>query len=186
MVEVEVRARLREGYAKVRARLVKKGASFGKPAEQQDAYYRPAKRAWVEQLPGDYVVRVRRSSKGCFLTYKALTEIRGTWDEHEITVSDPEAAEQMLGHLGLVKVLDLRKKRERAKFRGFEICLDRVKGLGDYIEAEIITRHANREAARRKIIKFLQEIGIRESDLDSRGYPEIIFEKRGFKYSGMR
>jgi len=54
---------------------------------------------------------------------------------------------------------------------------DRVKGLGDFLEIELISD--NGEEAQKEIKQFFKELGINEDKLERRGYGELWQEKYG-------
>ena len=167
-----------------KSNLIKMGAKLSGPEIQEDFYFRPKGKENAEQKPGDFILRIRRTKDKKFLTLKGLTEIRGAWLEHELEINNAEEAEKMLSVMGYARWLEISKTRQTTKLDDFEICIDDVKQLGPYVEVSLFAEDT--ENARNKIKQFISNLGISENEFESRGYPEIIGEILGIKFSGMR
>lgn len=183
MHEVEMRFKCNDLEA-FKSNLIKMGARLSMPIAQEDILFKKKGTERSEQKPGDFILRIRRTKDKKFLALKGLTEIRGAWIEHELEINDPEAAEKMLNVMGYARWLEITKTRQIARLDGFEICIDDVKQLGPYVEVSLFAEDT--EKARNKIRQFISGFGISEKESESRGYPEIIGEALGIKFSGMR
>jgi adenylate cyclase class 2 len=183
ILEVEVKARLKDLEA-IKQKLVSLGAKFVAPVEQSDSYFKPKGFDKENQGPGDWIMRIRTSDKKSFLTLKTLTEALGAWHELETEISNPEQAKKILETMQLENVFTLNKQRTYGTIEDFELCLDNIKELGYYLEVALEASESKN--SRQKIIDFLKEIGIKEKDIEKRGYGEIIGEKLGHKFKGMR
>ncbi|MCH7721117.1 MAG: class IV adenylate cyclase [Planctomycetes bacterium] len=85
------------------------------------------------------------------LTYKGPIQPGSmkTREEQEVTVSDAEQMQAILGSLGFVEVLRYRKSRERWRLDDCRIELDDVPLLGTFVEIEGPTESTIRQAATR-------------------------------------
>ena len=182
-MEVEVKARVDDMEA-MKQRLESAGAAFEGETDQVDAYFKPKGFDARPAEPGDWILRVRKSGDEKTLTIKVLTEITGAWKEHETVIGNPGQAVKIAEVMGLINVFTFHKKRIFGRMGEFEILLDDVKELGRFIEVGIISDEP--EKTRQKIIEFLKSIGIKEEDIERRGYGEIMGEKLGHKFDGMR
>ncbi len=183
-MEIEVKVRLKD-LESIKKRLLEKGAVFGEPVVQEDMYFKePGFDPNRIQGPGDIIVRVRREDGKSILTLKALTEILGAWKEHETEIANPEEMENILKTAGFVNAFNINKSRAVGELGEFELCVDDVKELGKYMEVSVISEE--KEKTRNRIIAFLKELGFEEKDIEKRGYGEIIGEKLGHKFDGMR
>ena len=184
LMEIEVKVRLKD-LESVKKKLVEKGAVFGKALVQEDIYFKPRgldpNRV---QGPGEFIIRIRRAGGKSMLTLKELTEILGAWKEHETSISDPTEMENILKSAGFINVFTLNKTRLLGKLGDFEICIDDVKELGRFMEVGLISEE--KEETRNRIIAFIKELGFEEKDMEKRGYGEIMGEKLGEKFDGMR
>ena len=185
-MEVEVKAKITE-LENFRKKLIEMGTKFNKPVTQEDRYFKPKGHEKEVSGPGNFIVRIRNEEGKHTLTTKALTEIRGAWKEFETDIEKPEEVEKMLMMFGFVNVFNLTKKREMGELEDFEVILDDVKELGNFIEIALDAEDAgDTEEARKRIIDFFSKIGLNEDQLDKRGYGEIVGEQLGHKFEGMR
>lgn len=182
-MEVEIRAKI-ENLTDLKERLIDLGAEFGVQRKQFDAIYKRKGKERDTQGPGSYILRIRDSDNGKFLTFKALTERQGAWEEYELEIDNVKEAKKILQRIDFVEVLTLTKERISGKLGEFNFNLDNIKELGSYIEVELISN--NSKEAQDKIKQFLFRLGISEEQLERRGYVEIIFESLGVKSSGQK
>ncbi|MFQ5647646.1 MAG: class IV adenylate cyclase [Candidatus Aenigmatarchaeota archaeon] len=182
-MEIEVKVRL-EDLEEMKRKLAGRGAVFEEPVVQEDRYFKPKGFEKKVQVPGDFIVRIRKAWGKVILTSKILTEVRGAWIENETDITDPEEMEKILLLTGLVNAFNINKIRHIGKLGEFEICIDDVKELGKFMEVCLIADE--HEQTRERIISFLKELGFSDKDIDTRGYGEIIGEKLGHKFGGMR
>ncbi len=179
-MEVEIRAKC--DHEDVMKRLVGLGFEFTEKKSQDDCYYKKRGEEKATQRAGSWIVRVRHEGDKAELCMKVLTETTGSWEEYETIVSDSESVKEILDRIGLVKVLELNKTRIEARKDGMAVCIDDVKQLGSYIEAEVQTDRV--EDGKKRISGLFQSIGITKDDHEHRGYPVIIFEAQGIKFDG--
>lgn len=181
-MEVEVKAKV-DNLEQIRDKLKSLGASFDKVKREEDFYYKFASEIHNFE-PGSFILRVRDSGKGRFLTFKAFTDRYGVWDEHEVKIDDAKEMKIILEKSGFTLAYTITKERISGKLDKLSFNLDRVKELGDYIEVELVSHEAEKAQA---IIKdFLKSLGIRDNQLDRRGYPEIVAAKQGFYSKGQK
>jgi len=183
-MEIEVKVRLKN-LESVKNRLIERGAVFKEPVVQEDMYFKPGNFDPKKvQGPGDFIVRIRKEERKHRLTLKALTDILGAWREHETKIENPKEMENILKAANFTNVFTLNKTRVLGKLGEFEICMDDVKELGKFMEVGLISEE--KEKPRNRIVEFLKELGFEEKDIEKRGYGEIIGEKLGHKFDGMR
>ena len=73
------------------------------------------------------------------------------------------------------------KQREYWDCGDLEIALDRITGLGDFIEVEARGNFESNGKAKEACLKFLENLGINnpEKIQINKGYPVMILEKNG-------
>ena len=78
-----------------------------------------------------------RKSDGVYLTFKKpLSSDRfKVMEEHEVTVSDFDAAHLILTSIGFRKVFRYQKRRDVYRFKGTELLIDHTP-IGDFLEVE--------------------------------------------------
>ena len=100
--------------------------------------------------------------------------------EHEVTVNSAEEARGILEMMGLKEMVRTVKRRQTTEYKGFEICIDEVEGLGSFIELEKISEKEEAEAIQKEMLEFLQTLGVQPGDQVQKGYDILVLEKKGF------
>ena len=127
------------------------------------------------------ILRVRKSNDQYFFTLKISQSSRQDCIEKEMKIVE---GEKMMEILKLIKYKEFAlvdKKRIKTKYKGIEIVLDKVKNLGEFIEAEKIVIHENREDRKKvqsELLDFLETIGVSKKDqvIDGK-YDIMLYEK---------
>ena len=150
-VEVEIKAKLDEGkLSRVQKRLDDEGASFISDIVEEDLYLNsPA----VDFMETDEALRIRtkQSVEGndkdtgqttYVLTYKGPKVHEGSKTRREMNIAvDPEDVKgmgELLAALGFRESGVVVKRRKKFIYKDFKICLDSVRGFGEFIEIERI------------------------------------------------
>ncbi|MCI4408613.1 MAG: class IV adenylate cyclase [Thermofilum sp.] len=136
--EVEVKFSISEP-SRIREKLLELGATYVDTVDQVDIYYQHPCKNFAET---DEALRLRennsKSGKSIELTYKGPKS--GGWakDRVEIVsrVIDSVEMQEILEMLGFKTVARLQKHREFYMIRGVEVSIDKVEGLGDFVEIE--------------------------------------------------
>ena len=134
----EVELKLRADHAALEPRLAERGDRIG-TVEQVDTYYDAPDRDFAET---DEALRLRRETaeegETVRLTYKGplVEEASKTRREHETAVGDAGAAAAILESLGFSPAATVEKERTRYAVGAYTVTLDRVAGLGEFLEIE--------------------------------------------------
>jgi adenylate cyclase class 2 len=173
-LEVEQKFRVSD-HTDVIARLTHLGATSHGEFEQRDTYYAHPARDFAVT---DEALRIRRVGEQSFITYKgpkfdATTKTRR---EIELPITSPDCFAEMLAALGFKPVADVAKVRrilqiERPPFL-IEVALDKIKGLGDFVELEVAAKMADLDSARAQIAQLASELGL--TDNERRSYLELL------------
>ncbi len=182
-MEVELKARVKD-LDSMRKRLESLGVSFGNTVEQKDVYFKPRGFDEKPEGTGSWIVRIRTSGNKKTLTLKALTEMLGVWKEYETAIDNDEQARRILEAMGVINVFTINKKRTYGRLDDFEVLLDDVKELGKFLEVAL--ESDEKENTRNRILGFMKNLGIEDKDIEKRGYGEIIGEKLGHRFEGMK
>jgi len=174
MIEIEIKARAdHDGVIKA---LKAAGASFEKTADQADIFYNAPDRDFGKT---DEALRIRHQGSAVYLTYKGkkLDKVSKTRKEIEVQVSDRQKMEDILLSLGFRKTYSVFKKRDIYHLMGAEVCVDRVEGLGDFVELETIAEDMTEmEKKRDELISLMRSLGI-EGELIRESYLEMLLKK---------
>lgn len=178
MFEVEVK--LRAAHDTVRPVLERHGATAMGALEQVDTYYDAPHRDFGET---DEALRVRREESDdeatVKLTYKGPlvdTESK-TREEFETVVGDGETIRELLEALGFEPAATVRKHRERFALEGYTVALDRVAGLGEFVEVETaVDTEEGVEAAREGASDLLATLDLDPDEQIRTSYLGLLLE----------
>lgn len=153
MYEVEVK--VRADHSAVRERLAAFDAESLGTVEQSDTYYDHPGRDFAET---DEALRIRRERRSDVdgtdsrVTYKGplVDEASKTREEFETGVQDGETMAAILEGLGFEAAATVEKTRDRYRVDGYTVTLDRVDGLGEFVEVETEVEARDGEEAQGK------------------------------------
>jgi predicted adenylyl cyclase CyaB len=158
-IEIEIRA---EAPADIVKTLKKLGAKKIREYSQLDKYY---------MFREGFIFRVRNNR---LFTIKCNIDNRDNgWYEWESEIKEAAKLQDILLKCGFKLFGIIDKKRQQYKYGEFEVNIDTVRGLGKFIEIEIL-RH-DKDEGLRKIKTLMRQIGIKK--LINKGYINIVREK---------
>jgi adenylate cyclase class 2 len=167
-MEVEVKFKLEEDIKK----RIEEMAKFVCEVRERDLYFNHPCRDFVKT---DEALRVRKSEK-VFLTYKGpkIDRETKTREEIEVEIGDFDKAVRILEKLGFKPVAEVFKVRRIYKIGDATICIDNVKGLGEFVEIEVKSEDV--EKAKSLVFKIAGEFGLKNPITKS--YLEMILENK--------
>lgn len=177
MKEIEVKAYLKDKDAVLNS-LKDLGVVLGDIINQDGTEYAKKGNTLEEYLSNNYFVRVRTENGIHKLTVKdpsrnfALSKI-----EYETKIENREAVENMLKLMGYLPVLRINKKRQIAKYKDYEICIDEVDELGHFIEIEKMS-DKDESLVLNELRELLFSIGVDPKDEVSEGYDILMFKNK--------
>ncbi len=165
-MELEVKFKLKEGVREV----VEKIAEFVIEKEEIDLYFNSPVRDFKKS---DEALRVRKDVEGIKITYKGPKIDTETKSREEISlkVDDFEKAVELLKKLGFIPVREVKKIRRIYRYEDAIICIDRVNGLGDFIEIEIEGDDLN---LRERLFEIAKMLGYSRSESIRKSYLELL------------
>ncbi len=182
MYEVEVK--VRAAHDDVERALAAAGAEARGAVEQADTYYDAPHREFAAT---DEALRVRRETRDgeatARLTYKGpkVDAESKTREEIETGVEDGDDAAAILDALGFEPAATVRKHRRRFALDGYAVTLDRVEGLGEFVEVEtdVTADHGeieseDVESAREGAFDVLRRLGLDPDDQIRASYLELL------------
>jgi adenylate cyclase class 2 len=171
----EVEMKVRADHGSVRERLAEAGADPLGGVRQVDTYYDAPHRDFAET---DEALRIRRETPadgaaevdeddtdadtGARVTYKGplVEQESKTREEHETGVDDGAELDAALRGLGFSPAATVEKERERYALDGYTVTLDRVEGLGEFVEVEREAKEADIETVREGAAAVLERLGL--------------------------
>ena len=184
-IEVEIKVKV-DNFEEIKKKISKIGKLI-KAIKQIDEYYVPVHRNFFNQKPHPIEwLRIRTNPDKVTFEYdKSMNKkVDGEQDyaeEYETKISDVGEFKKILEFLDFRKVVTVEKEREYWKCGSIEIALDKVKGLGAFIEAEAKGDFKDDKEAKQACIKFLEGLGLKdvEKNYIKKGYSELMLEKEG-------
>jgi len=185
MTEVEIKAVLTtEQYDRILSDASSYGYTFECELEECDIYMNGSGRDFMKT---DEALRIRRTKnntlkeQSAYITYKGPKQdaVSMTRKELEAPAPDPETTQAILEQLGFHAVLSVLKKRRKYVRGGIALYLDRVEGLGPYLELEqIVGDDENYDAALDDIFECLRQLNVPGMSVERSSYLEMLMKKK--------
>lgn len=182
-VEVEIKIKI-QNFEEVKAKVSAVGKLI-KSIKQVDDYFIPSHRDFFAQKPQPTEwLRIRTNPDKVIFEYdksinKKADGEQECAEEYETIISDAEDFRKILNFLDFKKVITVDKQREYWDCGNIEVALDKIAGLGNFIEAEAKGDFKDSAEAKQACLKFLYELGIKNAEdvQIKKGYPVMLLEK---------
>ena len=175
-IEIEIQARI-EKTNKLKDFLDKE-AKFVSEKQQIDEYFVPAHRNFLNTKPIQEWFRLRNEKGVYSLNYKKWYYENGIGqyaDEFETKIDDAESARKILLAIDCKSIVVVDKNRKKYMYNEYEIALDTVKGLGDFVEVEYKGKnHTEYKKITTEMIDFLKMHDCGKIELNNGGYPYMM------------
>jgi len=178
MREIEIKLKV-NSLEDLEKNLKKAGCNFGKEFKQHDVIYadKNNNRKFSEPIEGNIAIRIRYEGKGAKLTLKKQKSYQMDCLEYETEIKDPKTFHEILGVLGWTPECEVHKVRKHGKFGSYEVSLDKVEKLGNFVELEMMTDdNADPQKARKELFSAMEQFGFSEKDEISNGYDILIYK----------
>ena len=174
MKEIEVKVKVKD-LDEIKNKLKWMTCSFGEETLQEDSIFLKKELALLNVPLGTEVLRLREGNDKVLLTLKISQSNEFDCIETEVVIDSKEKMEEILGSMGYSKKVQVKKKRLMGKLRGFTICLDKVDGLGNFVEVEKISSE-DAEKVQEELMKFLESLGLSRENRIEKGYDTLMWE----------
>jgi predicted adenylyl cyclase CyaB len=174
-IEVEITVNIENSKSLIE--FLEKNAEFKKEKHQVDEYFSPAHRNFVEVRPVKEWLRLRNEDGKYSINYKNWhydddPEKSSYCDEYETKVEDLGKIKKILEALDLKSLVKVDKLRKTWVYNNYEIDVDLVKELGDFIEIEYIGKEkVDPKKTTDEMVSFLKKLGCGKIKRDYVGYP---------------
>lgn len=182
MREIEIKARVADKAALL-TELEKQGVVVGEPVTHHDRVFGLSGAAGDDDNSSPWL-RIRTElksgeAKHIFTLKKSITNQMDSI-EHETEIADDKELEQIILHSGFEPYSDLTKTRQKAHKGEFEICIDTIQGLGDFIEVEKLTgEDADYNFVAEELWTVLEGFGVLRTDHVTDGYDVLMRKYEG-------
>jgi adenylate cyclase class 2 len=176
MIEVEIRSKI-DSINKIKERLKEINAKFLKSEKQIDRVFGHPMFLDSQNMiiEGGFSSRIRQIDDKISLEFKEIIR-KGGGIEIKSELKDINAGLIFLKKLGWEEAFIVSKTRELYEHDDFEVCLDNVERLGNFIEIEKTINSPNeKEGAREECINLLNIISP-NSIIENRKYGDLMQE----------
>ncbi len=181
-IEIEIQVNIED--SKRLMDFLKKNAEFISKEHQIDEYFLPAHRNFIGVRPVNEWLRLRDSEGKYSINYKNWHRDKNGksyhCDEYETKIEDLAQLKKILKVLNFKFLVKVDKLRKIWRYKDYEIAIDSVRGLGDFVEIEYIGKdvNVNPEVITQKMVDFLKELNCGEIKRNYVGYPfQLLFPK---------
>lgn len=160
---------------------LKKVGKFIEAREQIDKYFVPPHRDFFVKEPPIKYLRIRQEKGKNHLNYSFLHFGKDGWlratDEYETLIEKPEIVEEIFKKIGLIPKVTVIKTRKYFDCGDFEVTLDKVKNLGNFMEIEAKRSFGSIGKTRKACLNFLKNLNIKYEMRAQMGYPRMLYRK---------
>lgn len=185
MREIEILVELKENLAKAQ-RILEKIALYKGSKQTIDTYYYDPLRENLKLNADNKLMeccRLREKKGRYYVTYKQDHYEEGNWvysDEYETEVKDLAALKKVFGCLGLEELVVIDNIKHIYETPDYEIVLEEVKDLGNFMEVEAKKDDENKSAEeiKARIWEFITRLGLAVGKELNAGKPELLLNKK--------
>ena len=166
---------------------LKKNAEFKSENHQIDEYFSPAHRNFIEVRPAKEWLRLRNSDGKYSINYKnwLLNKDGKSYhcDEYETEIEDLSKLKNIFNVLNFKHLVTVDKIRKIWVYKNYEVAVDSVKNLGDFVEIEYLGKgKVDPKQITTEMVGFLQSIGCGKIKRNYVGYPFMMLFPNEVKF----
>ncbi len=177
-IEIEIQVNVEN--PKPLLEFLKANGVFQSEKHQLDEYFSPAHKDFLAVRPVAQWLRLRDASGKYSINYKNWHfDKKGKsyyCDEFETKLDGIEQAREILMALNLKSIVTVDKLRKTWMFKDYEVAIDSVKNLGNFVEIEYMGKDEKADAKNitREMIDFLKKVGVGKITRNYVGYPFLM------------
>jgi len=182
MNDIEIEIQVNIENSKPLIVFLEKNAEFKTEKHQIDEYFSPVHRNFIEVRPVKEWLRLRNSNGKFSINYKSWhfdkKEKSHHCDEYETKIEDLNQLRKILNVLNFKSIIKVDKLRKTWIYKNYEIDVDSVKGLGDFVEIEYIGKEEKIDPKKitEEMVNFLKSLGCGKIKRNYVGYPfQLLF-----------
>lgn len=97
-------------------------------------------------------------------------------------IDDPKAALTQFSESGLVELVTLNKKRYCYKHNSYDIFIEEVEDLGNFLEVEkMCTEKAHYEKVKKDLVEYAKSLNLKIGEVLDCGKPELMIKKKNIE-----
>jgi len=181
MNDVEIEIQVKVKNSKDLITFLQENAKFISKKRQIDEYFIPKHRNFIAPRPVKEWLRLRSSNGKFSITYKNWHHDKDGkshyCDEYETKIESLKQLRKILIVLNFKSLVVVDKQRNIWLYKNYEISLDKIKGLGNFVEIEYKTKAKKKPAEiTKKMIEFLKKHNCGRIERNYVGYPfQLLF-----------
>lgn len=185
-IEIEIQVKVEK--LKPLMRFLKAKADFQGEKHQIDEYFSPIHKDFLSVRPVSEWLRLRSADGQFSINYKNWHHEKDNksyyCDEFETKIGSAERAKRILSALNFKSIVTVDKLRKIYTYKDYEIAIDSVKGLGDFVEIEYIGKDSKADPKKitAEMIDFLKKTGCGKIKRNYGGYPYLLLFPKEVKY----
>lgn len=121
-------------------------------------------------------IRIRQNGQRHTLTVKRRINANGIESniEMEWGIRDIRKWRSLMGRLRLVPKAEKKKEGDFFRLKGFTVELNRVSGLGHYLEIEKLVCDKDAAAAQKELVALYADLGYSQDQFETKPYLELL------------
>jgi len=188
MDDIEIEIQVKVESIKPLLEFLRKHGKFKSKLHQTDNYFTPAHHNFLDVRPVSEWLRLRDTEGNYSINYK-------NWyfdkdgrsyhcDEFETKVDNLAPMKKIFKVLNFKPIVKVDKLRETWTYKTYEIAIDSVKGLGNFVEIEYIGKgeKVDPKKTTTEMIDFLKNLGCGKIKRNYLGYPFLLLFPKEAKY----
>lgn len=180
MADREIEIQVQVDNIEVLLDFLKANGKFQAKHRQIDEYFTPVHRNFLGVRPAVEWLRLRDSNGVFSTTYKKwhVDEEGKTQyaDEYETKIENLEQLRKIFAVIDIKPLITVDKERDIWLYKDYEVAIDKIKGLGDFVEVEYKgnNHELNPKEVTTDMVKFLKDVGCGAIKRNYVGYPFML------------
>jgi adenylate cyclase, class 2 len=182
MRDKEIEIKVKVQHADLLEEFLKKNGRYTGENYQKDDYYTPSHRDFMARNPVEEWFRIR-TEQTATVTYKLWhfdeTGRSNHADEYETSIGDVASFKKILDALNFRFVVTVEKTRKTWRYQDYEVAVDSVVNLGDFVEVEYKGNEAtDPKQIVEEMVRFLKSVGCTQIRRSFSGYPFALLHPK--------
>lgn len=184
MSDTEIEIQVKVDDTRNLVRFLNKNAKLIKKENQIDEYFSPSHRDFTKARPVKEWLRLRKTANGNSVTYKNWHHDKSGkshhCDEYETKIGRTEPIKKIFTILNFKSLTTVDKSRRTWKHKNYEISLDKIQGLGSFVEIEYkgSAKTISPKKITNEMVEFLKKHNVGKVKRNYQGYPfQLMFPK---------
>lgn len=169
-IEMEIKIKLTKDEYNNLNKMMKSKGKLLLESNQQDIYYQSN---YMNSIINKSL-RLRLSGNKNILTYKSYNN-QMYCEEYEVEIDNSNNLKKIFDFIGLKKITEVKKERNIYSYQDkYEISLDKVNGLGYFIEIEVKGTIKDYLKEYNNLLIVSKKLGLNLNNIEQKKYPQLM------------